>query len=68
MRTKTRNSIYRELIRRGVSQSWLADKVGVQREYMNRIINEKIQPTIGLALKIAGALGKPVGELWEVKK
>ncbi len=50
------NTIYRQLIDQNMTQAELARKVGVKREYINRIINRKITPTIPLGLRIAKAL------------
>ncbi len=58
------NSIYKILISKNMTQAELARRVGVKREYMNRIINKKIVPTIPLGLRIAKALGKRVEDLF----
>ena len=50
------NIIYKTLVDRNMTQAELARKVGVKREYINRIINRKITPTIPLGLRIAKAL------------
>ncbi len=58
------NSIYKILISKNMTQAELARRVGVKREYMNRIINKKIVPTIPLGLRIARALGKKMEDLF----
>lgn len=44
------------------TQKELAAKVGVRREYINRIINGGITPAVSLAMRIAEALGINVRE------
>ncbi len=58
------NSIYQVLISKNMTQAELARRVGVKREYINRIINRKIVPTIPLGMRIARALGKKVEEIF----
>lgn len=58
------NTIYRTLINKNMTQAELARRVGVKREYMNRIINRKITPTVPLGLKIAKALGMRVEDVF----
>lgn len=58
------NSIYQKLIKRNMLQSELARKVGVKREYINRIINRKITPGIPLGLRIAKALDLQVEDIF----
>lgn len=38
-------------------QGALTEMVGLRREYMNRIINNKLTPSVELGLKIKNALG-----------
>lgn len=59
-----KNNIYKMLVDQGKTQAQLARDVGVQREYMNRIINDKITPTIPLGIKIAKALGSSVEDVF----
>ncbi len=58
------NVIYQVLVSKNMTQAELAKKVGVKREYLNRIINKKITPTIPLGMRIARALGKRVEDLF----
>ncbi|MBI5787381.1 MAG: helix-turn-helix domain-containing protein [Candidatus Schekmanbacteria bacterium] len=58
------NTIYKTLISKNMTQAELARKVGVKREYINRIINRKITPTIPLGLRIAKALGLKVEDIF----
>jgi putative transcriptional regulator len=46
------------------NQGKLAEMVGVRREYINRIINDKITPTVPLAIRIARALGCRVEDVF----
>jgi transcriptional regulator with XRE-family HTH domain len=36
-----------------MTQTKLAKKVGIKREYINRIINSKVTPTVPLGMRIA---------------
>ena len=45
-------------------QGELAEVVGVRREYLNRIIHDKITPTVPLAIQIARALGRVVEDVF----
>ncbi len=58
------NLIYRVLVNKDMTQAELARRVGVKREYINRIINRKIVPTIPLGMRIAKALGKKVEDIF----
>ena len=57
-----RNNINKILREKEITQGQLADMVGVKREYINRIINRKIDPSVRLAMKIAEALGVDMSE------
>lgn len=46
------------------NQIELAKIVGIKREYINRIINRKITPSVTLGMRIARALKTPVEELF----
>jgi putative transcriptional regulator len=58
------NIIYKVLIAKNMTQAELAKKVGVKTEYMNRIINGKIIPTLPLGMRIARALDKRVEDIF----
>ena len=58
------NVIYKVLVTKNMTQAELARRVGVKREYINRIINRKIVPTIPLGMRIARALGKRVEDIF----
>ena len=47
-----------------MTQTDLAQLVGVRREYINRIIHRKITPTVPLGIRIANALDVPLEELF----
>jgi len=63
-RRKMENCIGRILLLKDMTQAELARSVGVKREYMNRIINRRITPTVPLGLKIAKALGSSVEKVF----
>ena len=58
------NNIYRVIRRKNMTQADLAVMVGVKREYMNRIINRKVTPTVPLGMRIACALEVPMEDLF----
>jgi putative transcriptional regulator len=58
------NNIHRVIREKNMTQGDLAQMVGVRREYLNRIINRKITPTVPLGIRIARALEVPVEELF----
>ncbi len=58
------NNIYKVIRQKNMTQAELAKKVGVKREYINRIINRKITPTIPLGMRIAKALEVSVEDLF----
>ncbi len=60
------NNIYRIIRQKNMTQADLAVMVGVKREYMNRIINRKVTPTVPLGMRIARALELPMEELFVV--
>lgn len=61
-----KNCIKEELKKQELTQAQLAHRVGIKREYLNRIINDKVTPTIPLGIKIAGGLGLIVEDVFSV--
>jgi putative transcriptional regulator len=61
-----KNNIYRVIREKNMTQAALAEMVGVKREYMNRIINSKITPTVPLGMRIAKALDMSVEDLFVI--
>jgi putative transcriptional regulator len=49
---------------KGLTQEELAKKLSVTRQTINAIENNKYNPTLELAIKVAGFLGVPVEELF----
>ncbi len=48
----------------GVSQEDFADRAGIHRTYVSSIERGKVQISIGIAQKLAVALGIPLSRLW----
>ena len=48
----------------GLSQEELAKKCGVSRQTVNAIENNKYDPTLELAMKVARLLGQPVESIF----
>lgn len=63
---KISNNIYDLLASQSMTQAELGRKVGVKREYINRLLNGKIHPSVGLGLKIATALNCKVEDVFIV--
>jgi DNA-binding XRE family transcriptional regulator len=59
-----KNNIHDILRKRNMTQSKLAGMVGVKREYLNRIINRKITPSVSLGMRIAKALRMTVEDVF----
>ncbi|MPN45210.1 hypothetical protein SDC9_192777 [bioreactor metagenome] len=51
----------------GLRQEDLANKLGVTRQTIIAIENNKYSPTLELAMKMARLLGKPVEEIFFLK-
>ena len=49
---------------KGISQEDLAKRCGVSRQTVNAIENNKYDPTLSLAFRLAGELGVTVDELF----
>lgn len=52
----------------GVTNIFLADKVGITRPNMSNIVNGKTKPSLETLEKIADALNVPITELFEQPK
>ena len=50
----------------GMSQEELARRCGVTRQTINAIENNKYDPTLGLAMRLARLLGAPVEEIFHL--
>lgn len=61
------NNIYRVILEKNMTQAELARKIGVKREYINRIINRKVTPTIPLGMRIANALEMAMEDLFVLR-
>ena len=58
------NSIHDRRLARGLSQQELANRCGVSRQTINAIENDKYDPTLALAMKLARLLGLHVDEVF----
>lgn len=54
---------YREKL--GLSQEGFADVAGIHRTYVSSIERGKVQVSIGIAQKLASALGVPLSRIWQ---
>ena len=59
-----KNNIYKILLEKNMIQAELADRIGIKREYINRIINDKVTPTVPLGMRIAKALETTVEKVF----
>jgi transcriptional regulator with XRE-family HTH domain len=53
-------------LRRGLTQRIVSRRAGLDPGYLSRIEHGKIRPSIEMGLRIARALGVPLGELFEL--
>ena len=67
MKHNMENRIRQILHQKNMTQAELAQKVGIKREYLNRIINGKVTPTIPLGLRIAKALHMTADDLFIIE-
>ena len=51
----------------GLRQEDVAEQVGVTRQTINAIENDKYNPTLDLAMKLAKLLNTPVEEVFQLK-
>ncbi|MCL4514918.1 MAG: helix-turn-helix transcriptional regulator [Firmicutes bacterium] len=51
----------------GMTQEELARKLGVTRQTINAIENNKYNPTLELAFKLARLFGRPVDEVFQYR-
>lgn len=58
------NSIRPRRQEQGISQEELAKKCGVSRQTINAVENNKYDPTLALAFRLAGELGTTVDALF----
>lgn len=52
------------MVEQGRTQKWLGEKVGASNRTISEIINEKREPTLKVALRIAKVIGEPVEKIW----
>jgi DNA-binding XRE family transcriptional regulator len=62
------NNISKVIQQKNMTQGYLAKMVGVRRDYINRIINGYITPSVDLGMRIAKALEVSVEDLFILKK
>jgi len=53
---------------RGYTQASFAEELGVSRQTINAIENEKYNPSLELAIKISRLVGEPVQEIFYLPK
>lgn len=58
------NKLKEHRLRCTLTQQELADQVGVQRETIVRIENNKQEPSLRVAMRIAAALDVTVADIW----
>lgn len=57
-------AVRRHRERQRLSQEDFADKAGIHRTYVSAVELGKVQVSIGVAFKLAAALGVPLSRLW----
>ncbi|MBN3451421.1 transcriptional regulator [Clostridium botulinum] len=63
-----KNNLKEILKDRGIKQVWLAEQVGVNRKTLNNTINNKYNPSLELALKIAEVLNMSIHDIFKLEK
>jgi len=58
------NCIHQILKNKNMTQADLAGMVGIKREYLNKIMNSHVTPTVVLAMKISRSLDMKVEEVF----
>ncbi|HCL4447279.1 TPA: helix-turn-helix transcriptional regulator [Clostridium botulinum] len=65
---QVKNNLKEILKDRGIKQVWLAEQVGVNRKTLNNTINNKYNPSLELALKIAEVLNMSIHDIFKLEK
>ena len=68
MAVNMENVIRNKRKEKGISQEELAKRCGVSRQTINAIENDKYDPTLSLAFRLARELGLTVDELFRPKE
>ena len=63
-----KNNIYQLRKQKGLRQQDLADQLNVSRQTINAIENNKYNPSLELAMKLAKFLQTPVESIFELPK
>ena len=61
------NNIDQVIREKNITQGELAQALGVNHEYITRIINQEIIPTVLLGVRIANALEVPLEDLFAIE-
>ena len=61
------SSVYHAWKKSGLSQENVAEKLGVSRQTVNAVENDKYGPTLALGMKLARLLETPVEELFTLE-
>lgn len=59
-----KNRLKEILEERGIKQTWLAKQVGVTRQTMSNLINNRFCPSLDIAFKIANVLGLKLDDVF----
>ncbi len=59
-----KNRLKEILEERGIKQTWLAEQVGVTRQTMSNLINNRFCPSLDIAFKIANVLGLKLDDVF----
>lgn len=65
---RVKNSLRVERAKLNITQKKLAEEIGVARQTIHSIENEKFNPSIELALRLAHFFKLPVDELFSLKE
>ena len=59
------NNIYELCVKKNITQNCLANKVGIHRSSMNRIVNGHVMPSVLLAMIISKVLNEPINSIFK---
>lgn len=62
-----RNRLREILDERGIKQTWLAEKAGIDKSTIGNIIKNRFNTNVEVAIRIAKALNLIVEDIWKVE-
>ena len=66
MECTLKNRLAECLVAKNIKKSQLAYRFGLSRAHVTRLVNGGVQPSIGLALRLAKYFGRPVESIFQL--